>query len=208
MRVLGKILNDAKNENGEDIHHIECASCHMKPLRGFDWYHCLLCSTSSKSYDLCGVCFEARSETGGHLNGHPIIHFKLPNEFLSIHVNNDLNNELTLNRIKTFNQLQNERHDGIICAGCDRTAFTGLRFQCYDCEQYDLCETCALQNYVCTKKHRRDHPLILASNNSILKIDLDDLDITKDDLGDGGFGKIIFCIKNFQDHIFFSFKVL
>lgn len=191
MRVLGKLLsNNNKFNDNDDVHNVQCASCQMKPLRHVDRYRCLECSTASSGYDLCGICFENRRETKNHYSGHVMIHFKIPNEFLGIHVN-DLNNEITLNRIKQLNTLRHEKHHGVDCDGtCNQKSFVGLRFKCDTCPDYDLCEKCALQKHVSTKNHRSDHPLILTSEKVIPKIDADDIELGEY-LGRGAFGKTI-----------------
>jgi hypothetical protein len=187
MKILGKLVNNIKSDDNEDVHDAQCASCQMKPIRHIDRYHCLECSSSSSSYDLCGRCFEKRCETKDHYSGHPMVHFKLPNEFLGIHINNI--NDINLNKLKQFNTLQYEKHDGIICNGiCNQKNFIGLRFKCDNCPNYDLCETCALNKHVCTKMHKKDHPIILTSNRVMPKIDPDDIELGEV-LGRGAFGK-------------------
>lgn len=202
MKILSKLLNNNNNnqiEDNEDIHHVECASCQMKPLRHVDRYRCLECSTSSIGYDLCGRCFEKRRETQHHSSGHAMIHFKLPNEFLGIHINS-LNNDITLNKIKQLNTLRDEKHHGIQCDGiCNQKHLIGLRFKCDTCANYNLCETCALKNHVTTKMHKRDHPLILSSDKVMPKIDPNDIELGEV-LGRGAFGK--------NDEFYFSLKDL
>jgi hypothetical protein len=193
MRILGKLMNKShsnETHHDDDIHDAECAACKMKPIRHVDRYRCLECPSSS-NYDLCGRCFERRRETGYHSSGHAMVHFKLPNEFLGIHINN-IDNEVTLNHLRQLNTLSNEQHKGIVCDGvCHQKTFIGLRFKCDACPNYNLCETCAIKNHVCTKMHQRDHPLILTSNNVIPKIDPADIQFGEI-LGRGGFGKSIY----------------
>ncbi|CAF1338168.1 unnamed protein product [Adineta ricciae] len=191
MRILSKLMNKPQTDEistGEDIHQTECASCKMKPIRHLDRYHCLECP-SSVNYDLCGRCFEKRRETGSHSSGHAMIHFKLPNEFLGIHVN-DVKSEVTLSNLKRMSTLRNEVHKGITCNGvCAQRTLTGLRFKCDTCANYNLCETCAIQKHICTKSHEKTHPLILTSNNVMPKIDPDEIEFGEV-LGRGGFGYV------------------
>jgi hypothetical protein len=187
MRILGKLVHNSKSDDHNDaeyVHDATCASCKMKPIRHVDRYHCLECS----SYDLCARCFEKRRETGTHSSGHAVVHFKLPNEFLGIHVNN-VDNEVTLNKLQHSNTLLHEKHDGIACDGyCQQKDIVGLRFKCDTCPNYDLCETCGIQKRVCTKMHQKDHPMILTSNKMMPKMDPDDIELG-DVLGRGAFGK-------------------
>lgn len=188
MKIFGKVLNKSQANESENIHDVQCRICEMKPIRHVDRYCCLKCSTSSSSYDLCGDCFEKRRKNESHHSGHPMVHFKLPNEILGIHIN-DLNNEITLNKIKQLNILQNERHNGISCDGiCNQNNFIGLRFKCDICPNYDLCEKCALDKHVSTKMHKTDHPLILTSVKVLPKIDSDDIELGET-LGRGAFGE-------------------
>jgi hypothetical protein len=190
MGILARIINHHKSDADNDyLHDAKCASCKMKPIRHLDRYHCLECP-SSPGYDLCGRCFEKRGQTGEHLSGHAMVHFKLPNEFLGISVNN-VANEVTLNRLKQLSTLQNEHHGQVRCDGvCHQKRIIGLRFKCDTCLDYDLCETCAIEKHVCTKDHQRDHPLILTSYRSLPKINPNDIHIGKQ-LGKGGFGKYL-----------------
>ncbi len=192
MGILAKLINNSKSDHHNDseyVHDAKCASCKMKPIRHVDRYHCLECS-SSPGYDLCGRCFEKRRQTGEHISGHAMVHFKLPNEFLGIQVNN-VDNEVTLNRLKQSNTLRNEQHDGIKCDGvCQQKSIIGLRFKCDECPNYNLCETCAIKKRVCTKSHQKEHPLILTSNKVMPKIDPDEIELG-DVLGRGAFGKYL-----------------
>ncbi|CAF0738938.1 unnamed protein product [Adineta steineri] len=191
MRIIGKLINQTSSNDShrtEDVHDAECASCKMKPIRHVDRYHCLECPPSS-NYDLCGRCFEKRRETEHHSSGHAMVQFKLPNEFLGIPVHN-VNNEVTLKKLRQLNTLQNEHHKGIKCDGtCQQKHFYGLRFKCDTCPNYNLCEICAIEKHICTKSHERNHPMILTSNSVIPKIDPTDIEFGEV-LGRGGFGYV------------------
>ena len=51
-----------------------------------------------------------------------------------------------------------ECHYGIICDGCRREDFTGERYKCQICNDYDLCGAC-FRNGVSSKSHRTDHSM-------------------------------------------------
>ena len=191
IRILNNFIDRTRvrpgEDNEEDIHHVECNMCGTKPLVRVDRYRCLECSTSSKGYDICGRCFEKRRESGQHRTGHAMVHFKLPNEFLGIEINKN-DPQLNLQHLKTYTSLQSEKHDGITCDGeCHRKNFTGLRFKCDTCPNYNLCQRCALDRHSVTKSHQRDHPIILTSNRTMPSISPDDIEFG-DVLGRGGFG--------------------
>ncbi|CAF3523486.1 unnamed protein product [Rotaria socialis] len=200
ISVLAKLVNRSHSvDTDEDYtHDTKCSGCGRNPICQVDRYHCLECS--SPTYDLCGRCFEKRCQTGKHLSGHAMAHFKLPNEILGIHFNN-IDAEVTLNKLKQLDTLRNEQHNGIKCDGvCHQTSIIGLRFKCDTCPKYDLCEPCAITKRVCTKNHEKDHPLILTSNRVMPKIDPDEIEMGEI-LGRGGFGyvcKAIWRPKNRQ----------
>eukprot|EP00029_Vermamoeba_vermiformis_P007706 TRINITY_DN3410_c0_g1_i1.p1 TRINITY_DN3410_c0_g1~~TRINITY_DN3410_c0_g1_i1.p1 ORF type:complete len:547 (-),score=174.66 TRINITY_DN3410_c0_g1_i1:44-1585(-) len=56
-------------------------------------------------------------------------------------------------------------HEGVSCDGCGKENFTGSRYRCLTCEDYDLCEEC-YTNQVENKRHSKDHKMqsILAPN--------------------------------------------
>ena len=191
MSILAKLISRSQSDDtsdGADVHDAECSACGMKPIRNVDRYRCLECT--SPTCDLCGRCFEKRRETKGHMSGHAMVHFKLPNEVLGLHFYN-IDNEVTLHRLRKLDTLRREQHDGIRCDGCNQKNFTGLRFKCDTCPSYDLCETCAIHKRVCTKNHDNKHPLLLNSNRVMPKIDPNDIDLGEV-LGRGGFGKFNF----------------
>jgi hypothetical protein len=48
------------------------------------------------------------------------------------------------------------RHHGVICDGCNKNAFTGNRYRCQDCADFDYCEKCFSSSDV-RKKHPFNH---------------------------------------------------
>lgn len=195
MKILAKLLNNIKEDKTGNIHDAQCSTCGMKPIENLDRYHCLICSTSQFSYDLCGRCFEKRLFNQKHSTGHPFIHFKLPNEYLGIIVY-DIK-DVYLNEIRKLKTLTDERHDGIKCDGvCNQTNIKGLTFKCDTCHNYNLCDSCALIKQITTKNHQSDHPIILTSNKNIPKIDHNDIQLGQI-LGRGGFGMFSLFISIF-----------
>lgn len=199
--ILAKLINKSQlddTNDDADIHDAQCSACRMEPIRNVDRYRCLECT--SPTYDLCGACFEHRRRTGTHLSGHAMVHFKIPNEVLGIHFNN-VDSEVTLSNLKRLDTLRYEQHTGINCDGvCNQKNFTGLRFKCDTCPNYNLCERCAIDKHVCTKNHQKEHPIVLTSHRVMPKIDPDDVEMG-DILGSGAFGMfIIFC---FIDKLYF-----
>ena len=49
-------------------------------------------------------------------------------------------------------------HEGINCDGCGRRNFSGIRYKCKSCYDYDLCSLC-YGNSVTTKSHQTNHPV-------------------------------------------------
>jgi len=49
-----------------------------------------------------------------------------------------------------------KRHYGIICDGCNKQNFTGLRYKCQDCPDWDFCEKCFNSSDI-RKKHAFNH---------------------------------------------------
>ena len=55
--------------------------------------------------------------------------------------------------------LQNITHNGIICSNCFKKDFTGKRFICAECDNYNLCQEC--EKFLNEKEiHQREHVLI------------------------------------------------
>lgn len=202
MKILGKLINNIKEDQSGDVHDAQCSTCQIRPIENLDRYHCLICSSDELSYDLCSRCFEKRLSNGKHLNGHPMIHFKLPNEYLGILLH-DIK-DLQLNQILQCQKLINEKHQGIKCDGiCNQINIQGLTFKCDTCHNYHLCYHCAFIKQIKSKTHQLDHPMILTSDNQIPRIDHQDIQCGEI-LGRGGFGSSFFSFLFFQNEYFFK----
>ena len=55
---------------------------------------------------------------------------------------------------QTLRYLLQKRHLGYICDGCGQYEFTGTRYHCTVCNDYDHCETCLQQSFQTPLKHR------------------------------------------------------
>jgi hypothetical protein len=61
-----------------------------------------------------------------------------------------------------------EPHKGVACDKCGKQNFTGKRYQCTSCSDYDLCETCFPSR---SKFHSSNHPFKMVKRNSFLTKD-------------------------------------
>ena len=171
------------NEETDDslsynVHDVSCSGCNSTQIYS-DRYRCLVCV----DYDLCGNCFEERRQTKAHLSGHTMAHLKVPNELFGQFIRHV--KEITLKKIHEL--LAGQRHDNV-CNGC-RTPIIGVRFKCDTCYNYNLCSRC-MEQRVTSKQHQNTHPLVPTSNQSLMKININD--IRKGDiLGQGAFGSLI-----------------
>lgn len=180
LKVLQLLVQNIKQHDERDndeVHKIACNACGKSPIRG-DRYKCLQCH----DFDLCANCFESRKEPKEHKSGHLLVHLRLPNQLFGRTFNNS---NLTIEKLKQL--YAHEKHEAITCDGCHEEGFTGLRFKCDTCLNYDLCYRCARTGVV-TKDHKSTHPLILTSHRIIVQISVDDIQLIQK-LGSGGFGK-------------------
>jgi hypothetical protein len=50
-------------------------------------------------------------------------------------------------------------HNGISCNGCNKNGFHGIRYKCFFCKDYDLCEDCE-KSLPVTKIHNEHHSFL------------------------------------------------
>lgn len=50
-------------------------------------------------------------------------------------------------------------HIGVTCDGCGKSNFSGLRYKCEECFDYDLCHECVI-NHVTSKSHQLSHSIV------------------------------------------------
>ncbi|CAF1946493.1 unnamed protein product [Rotaria magnacalcarata] len=160
-----------------NIHNATCDSCRSRRIYS-DRYKCLQCD----DYDLCGHCFEGRCQTKSHSSDHAMVHFKIPNELFGQYFPNP--SEVTLGKLTEL--FSNKKHN-IKCSGCS-VEIVGVRFKCDICHNYNLCSKC-MQRGVVSKNHQQTHPLVVASSQSLLKVDINDI-VKKEELGRGAFGQV------------------
>ncbi|CAF2064234.1 unnamed protein product [Rotaria magnacalcarata] len=181
MGMLQMLLtSSAQRSNNDDteIHKVRCGLCGTSPIKR-DRYKCLNC----EGLDMCGRCFARRKESGHHKSGHAFAHFKSPGELFDRAVND---NEVTFSNLKTL--YANEIHESINCNGCNRGLIKGLRFKCYSCSNYNLCQQC-VDSGVTTQSHKLSHSLIVVMRRTVLQIPVEDIQISNQ-CGRGAFGSV------------------
>ncbi|ORY48195.1 hypothetical protein BCR33DRAFT_60575 [Rhizoclosmatium globosum] len=107
---------------------ITCDGCGYKGIVG-DRYKCLQCP----NYDLCGNCFAAVGRV------HPVGHgFMVQASNGSVVVESRPMKE----EEKAVEDDVDVKWAGVVCDGCHKPNFSGARYKCTDCADYDLCSTC------------------------------------------------------------------
>jgi len=117
---------------------IFCDGCGASPLRGVR-YHCTVCP----DFDLCATC--ESNPTATRASKHPTAH-----PLLKILASAPTPVPPTPAEV---------RHEGVQCDGCGKLPITGVRFQCTECRDYDLCATCESRG-VTTHAHKATHALL------------------------------------------------
>ncbi|CAF3933797.1 unnamed protein product [Didymodactylos carnosus] len=180
--LLQHLLSDRSSDcDDPEYHRVSCDGCGINGFK-IDRYKCLKC----ENFDLCARCFDRRKESAQHKSGHPMAHFKLPNELFGKKYDNY--KDVTMTNLQK--EYADEVNTNIYCDFCRKDDFKGLRFKCDTCPDYDLCQQC-VDNGKTNKGHKSDHPMIVAHNASLSQIDRRDIDYDEDDfLGGGAFGKV------------------
>ena len=112
-----------------------------------------------------------------------MVHFKVPDELFGRKIKPK--DEITMKRMEEL--YGNERHEDIKCDRCMEQTMSGLHFKCDTCPNFNLCQTCAIENSA-KELHKSDHPLILVPREIIQKLNKKDIELG-DPLGQGAFGK-------------------
>ncbi|CAF1110379.1 unnamed protein product, partial [Brachionus calyciflorus] len=82
-----------------------------------------------------------------------------------------------LEKTKTSDPLDPERHIDIACNICKKIGFKSYRYKCLECSEYDLCSECFEQRKV-SSNHKLSHPMIrFESPKKFLGIEYDNFDL-------------------------------
>ncbi|CAF1383660.1 unnamed protein product [Didymodactylos carnosus] len=128
---------------------------------------------------------DKRKEGRQHRSGHPMAHYKLPNELFGVKYDDS---DVTLKNLQQ--KYADEINEDITCDVCLQERFKGLRFKCDTCPNYDICQQC-MDSEKTSKNHKLDHPVIVITNNYLPQIDRNDIEFKEEDfLGGGAFGKV------------------
>lgn len=100
------------------VHYgVTCDGCGQSPVRG-DRHKC----TSCPDYDLCGPCLQSKK--------HPQHNFTTYH--VPVHIHSQPQTQIQAQPLNL----------GIICDGCKKTNFPGMRYKCMQCPDFDLCLGC------------------------------------------------------------------
>lgn len=175
---LSFALHLINNNDKEDTHSCRCDVCGRINFDGYR-YKCLKCD----DYDLCGSCFENKKTNKTHQIKHPVARLEKPLEVCGIKL--DIT-ELNLRNLAE--KFKNNIHQRTTCDSCDSCPIRGLRFKCDQCNDYDLCLACFV-NEKTSLNHHADHPMIVFISNQRLDISPNNIELL-DKLGEGAFGKV------------------
>eukprot|EP00003_Mantamonas_plastica_P025215 TRINITY_DN488_c0_g1_i2.p1 TRINITY_DN488_c0_g1~~TRINITY_DN488_c0_g1_i2.p1 ORF type:complete len:468 (+),score=167.98 TRINITY_DN488_c0_g1_i2:1130-2533(+) len=129
----------ASSSAGEEIHYrVSCNGCGANPITGIR-YKCNECH----DYDLCETCEGNQVSTQSHSVNHSMLkmrksQFGNPNE--------------------QFAKAQ-VVHQGITCDSCGVGPIVGTRYNCKECHDFDLCESCESAG-VEPLNHRNTHLML------------------------------------------------
>ncbi len=123
-----------------DDHECTCNNCATR-IVGVR-YHCTECD----DYDLCDRCVR---KSRVHNETHLFLKIRRPVDCVPAALPH-----LYTNRWTNTTQFRTNVHTGVKCNGCGAFPIRGVRFWCENCEDYNLCEKCADEEY---KHHDRMH---------------------------------------------------
>ena len=101
-----------------------------------------------------------------------------------------------------FMNINNEIHYNVICSNCFKINFTGIRFLCCECANFNLCQECEELKYNKYIRHDANH-IFLRINNPI------DIDIKKfDNLIEGNNQNLFINLKRCKKNYFTTVTIL
>ncbi|XP_059174283.1 uncharacterized protein LOC131954538 [Physella acuta] len=134
----------ADQSNYSNIIHpnITCDECKVLNIRGVRW-KCLQCA----DFDLCGTCFRNKK----HFPEHQFRRITQPLAARRVTVNSSTY-LVNTNQNREGQQVDIDTHPTTTCDECQTKGFSGVRWKCSQCIDYDLCDECFKYG-----KHSPDH---------------------------------------------------
>ena len=78
----------------------------------------------------------------------------------------ELQQMVILLKSSVHGEINQKIHNGISCNGCNKNVINGIRYKCFFCKDYDLCEECEKALPV-TKIHNEHHSFIKIKDTEI-----------------------------------------
>lgn len=128
-----------------DKHQCNCDGCGLHYFTGVR-YRCTVCD----DYDLCSLCYQKNI----HNLAHAFKRIDKPGAQPTFLAPRRKPTTPTLSTSRSVPQLKPDQHR-CTCDGCYQRNFTGFRYKCTVCDDYDLCSFCYM-----AKKHDLDHPFM------------------------------------------------
>ncbi|THH31949.1 hypothetical protein EUX98_g2227 [Antrodiella citrinella] len=114
--------------------HITCDGCETKNIFGTR-FKCLDC----EDYDLCSVCVSSPTIRQTHDAGHCFWPIDKPDDKTAYEA---ARKSMLHSRGLEKQATTGEAHAYITCDVCRAHDFSGIRFKCLECDDYDMCEKC------------------------------------------------------------------